>query len=80
MNSKQMDYKEKKFKRFEDVDVPMDADISQWIRPQKRGGKQYGWYVYIQRGARLTLEAFTFQWKLQEVMQRSLSKNFKNDV
>lgn len=42
-------YKDKKLERFLDVIVPEDADISKFIRPLKREGEQYGWYVYIDK-------------------------------
>lgn len=40
-------YKDKKMLRFVDVKVP--ENIEQCIRPLKRKGEQYGWYVYINR-------------------------------
>jgi hypothetical protein len=40
-------YKDKKFDRFKDIEIPSDIDINSFIRPLNRNNKQYGWYVYI---------------------------------
>ena len=41
-------YKEKKYKRFELINKPLDDDINKYIKPLSRDKKQYGWYVYIE--------------------------------
>jgi group I intron endonuclease len=41
-------FKDKKFERFKDI-KHIDEDIEKYIKPLKREGKQYGWYVFINR-------------------------------
>ena len=42
-------FKDKKMKRFENIDIPDDLNdnIDKYIRPLNRFKEQYGWYVYI---------------------------------
>jgi hypothetical protein len=42
-------FQDKKYKRFENVTFKKEEDLNQYIKPLSRYGKQYGWYVYIQR-------------------------------
>ena len=43
-------YKDKKLKRFENVKhSDIDDDIEKYVRPLNRDGKQYGWYVFINK-------------------------------
>lgn len=76
-------YKDQKMARFEGIIIPQDADIDKYIRPLRRKGKQYGWYVYIQRkkadfgGVHITLDvsrqrAEEFVTQLKEQQQAKL--------
>jgi hypothetical protein len=40
-------FKDQKYERFQNIKNIAD-DISKYIRPLNRKGKQYGWYVYIE--------------------------------
>lgn len=40
-------YKDQKYKRFENMDIKPDEDITKYIKPLNRKGVQYGWYVYV---------------------------------
>ena len=40
-------YTQAKVDRFRGITIPHDSDITKFIRPLNRNGKQYGWYVYI---------------------------------
>lgn len=43
-------YKDKKAQRFKDIDIDdIDDDIDKYIHPLNKRGKQYGWYVLIQK-------------------------------
>ena len=41
-------FRDKKFKRFKNVQI-LDDNIDNYIKPLKRDDIQYGWYVYINR-------------------------------
>jgi hypothetical protein len=44
-------YENKKYDRFDMIKIPSDIDdnLDKYIRPLRKYGKQYGWYVYIER-------------------------------
>lgn len=42
-------YYDKKHERFKNINIPDDIDSEKCIKPLRRKGEQYGWYVYIDR-------------------------------
>ena len=42
-------YKDKKFARFDGIEIPEIINYDDYIKPLLRDNNQYGWYVYIKR-------------------------------
>ena len=42
-------YESHKYKRFENIFIDLDEDITEYIHPLNRNGSQYGWYVLVKR-------------------------------
>lgn len=42
-------YTEKRYDRFKNIKIPKDIDIQSIIKPLRRHGEQYGWYLYYNR-------------------------------
>lgn len=39
----------RKLDRFRDMDIRISEPFEQYIRPLRRDGKQYGWYIYVDK-------------------------------
>jgi group I intron endonuclease len=41
-------YESQKIKKFENITIPCDKNLEQYLRPLNKYNNQYGWYIYIE--------------------------------